>query len=71
MTFISHSFQVTWFKNENTKLSTSDEILIEDLAPKYVMKIEKLSEKNFGKYKCKATNSLGTAEEIVEVTGLF
>ena len=63
--------QVTWFKNENTKLYTSDEIVIKDLEPKYVMKIEKLNVNNFGKYKCRATNSLGTAEETVEITGLY
>ena len=34
------------------------------------MKIENLYEKNFGKYKCKTRNSLGTAEDSVEITGL-
>ena len=33
------------------------------------MKIEKLYEKNFGKYKCKARNSLGKAEDSIELTG--
>jgi len=61
--------KVTWFKNENTKLSTSDEIVIEDHEPKYVMKIEKLNVKNFGKYKCKASNALGYSEETIEITG--
>ena len=63
--------KVTWFKNGNTKLSTSDEIVIEDQEPKYVMKIEKLDVKNFGKYKCKARNGIGTAEETLEITGLY
>ena len=62
-------FQVTWFKNENTRLSTSDEILIEDHKPKHVLKIEKLKVKNFGKYKCKASNALGYAEDTIEITG--
>ena len=44
-------FQVTWFKNGNTKLSTSDEIVMEDHEPKHVLKIEKLKVKNFGIYK--------------------
>ena len=61
--------KVTWFFNENTRLSTSDEIVIKDHKPKSVMKIEKLYEKNFGKYKCKARNSLGTAEDSIELTG--
>ena len=61
--------KVTWFKNENTKLSTSDEIVIENHEPKYVMKIEKLKVKNFGKYKCKASNALGYAEDTIEITG--
>jgi len=60
---------VTWFFNENTRLSTSDEIVITDYTPKSVMKIEKLYEKNFGKYKCKARNSLGKAEDSIELTG--
>jgi len=60
---------VTWFFNENTRLSTSDEIVITDHTPKSVMKIEKLYEKNFGKYKCKARNSLGKAENSIELTG--
>ena len=62
--------KVTWFKNENTKLSTSDEIVIENHEPKYVMKIEKLKVKNFGKYKCKASNALGNTEETIEITGI-
>ena len=61
--------QVTWFKNENTKLSTSDEILIEDQEPKHVLKIENLKVKNFGKYKCKASNALGHSEDTITITG--
>ena len=62
-------FQVTWFKNGNTKLSTSDEIVIEDHEPKHVLKIEKLKVKNFGIYKCKASNGLGYAEDNIEING--
>ena len=64
-----HNIQLSWFKNENTRLSTSDEILIEDQNPKHVLKIEKLKINNFGKYKCKASNALGYAEDTIEITG--
>ena len=62
-------FQVTWFKNENTKLSTSDEIVIENQEPKFVLKIEKLKVNNFGSYKCKASNMLGSTEVSLDITG--
>ena len=33
------------------------------------MKMEKLHESHFGKYKCQATNSLGTTSKTIEITG--
>jgi len=63
------SAKVTWFKNENTKLSTSDEIVIENQEPKFVLKIEKLKVNNFGSYKCKASNMLGSTEVSLDITG--
>lgn len=63
--------QVVWFKNDNQRLSTSDEIYIEDGKEdgKSSLKIENLSEAHFGMYKCRASNSLGRGEAGIEVSG--
>ena len=51
------------------KLSTSDEIVIKAIKPKYALKIEKLKSQNFGMYTCRASNDLGTSEAVTEITG--
>jgi len=61
--------QVTWYKDEHTKLSTSDEIVIEDDETKHVLKIESMKVKHFGQYKCRATNTLGKDEASIEING--
>ena len=63
------SFQISWYRNGNVKLSTSDEIVIKANEPKYILKIEKLRSKNFGNYTCRASNELGTMESVIEITG--
>ena len=64
--------KVTWFENTNKKLSTYEWISIKCHKSKYVMKIENIHRsEGYWKYKCKATNYLGTAEEKIDVTGLF
>ena len=57
------------------KLTTSDEI---DLQPstssddqKFSLKIEKLKERNFGLYSCRASNDLGSSEATIEISGKF
>ena len=64
-----YQFQISWYKNGNVRLSTSDEIVIKDNSPKHILKIEKLKSKNFGHYTCRASNELGTNEASVEITG--
>ena len=59
---------MTWFKNENTKISTSNSILIEDHKQNLVLKIENLSLNDFGKYNCKTVNSLYTTEETTRLS---
>ena len=61
--------QVTWYKNGNIKLFTSDEIVISENEPKHSLRIEQLRERNFGGYKCRAQNDLGWGEAGLEVTG--
>ena len=63
------SFQISWHKNGNVRLSESDEIVIKDNSPKHILKIEKLKSKNFGHYSCKASNELGSNEDSLEITG--
>ena len=63
------SFQISWHKNGNVRLSESDEIVIKDISPKHILKIEKLKSKNFGHYSCKASNELGSNEDSLEITG--
>ena len=62
-------FQISWYKNGNVKLSTSDEIVITENDPKYSLKIEKLRERNFGLFSCRASSHLGTSEAAVEISG--
>lgn len=61
--------KISWYKNGNVKLSTSDEIVIKAIKPKYALKIEKLKSQNFGMYTCRASNDLGTSEAVTEITG--
>ena len=74
VTFIAISyFQISWYKNGNVKLTTSDEIDLQHSISsddkKYSLKIEKLRERNFGLYSCRASNDLGSSEATIEISG--
>ena len=47
----------------------SDEIVIKETQPKYILRIEKLKPSNFGSYTCRASSELGTDEASIDVTG--
>ena len=55
------------------KLTTSDEIDLQHSIStddqKYSLKIEKLKERNFGLYSCRASNDLGSSEATIEISG--
>ena len=57
------------------KLTTSDEIDLQHSSSsddkKYSLKIEKLRERNFGLYSCRASNDLGSSEATIEISGKF
>ena len=57
------------------KLTTSDEIDLQHSIStddqKYSLKIEKLKERNFGLYSCRASNDLGSSEATIEISGKF
>ena len=66
---MSMLFQISWYKDGNVKLSTSDEIVITENDQKYSLKIEKLRERNFGLFSCRASSSLGSSEATIELSG--
>ena len=66
---MSMLFQISWYKDGNVKLSTSDEIVITENDQKYSLKIEKLRERNFGLFSCRASSHLGTSEAALEISG--
>ena len=43
--------------------------MISENDPKYSLKIEKLRERNFGLFSCRASSHLGTSEAAVEISG--
>lgn len=62
--------KVVWFNTDNIRLSTTDEIYIEENKDgKSVLKIETMSEIHLGSYKCRATNQFGQGFAVLEVTG--
>lgn len=62
--------QVVWFKNDHTRLSTSDKLLIEDKkGGGSTLRIEQLLSSQFGQYKCRASNPLGREERRLRLSG--
>ncbi len=60
---------VKWFKN-SVELS-GEEVTMEKMGHRHILKIPSMSSKDFGNYTCRAKNVHGESSKILEVSGEF
>ncbi len=58
---------VSWFKN-SLEL-TGEEVSMEKIHHRHILKIPAMSSKDFGNYTCRAKNIHGESSKILEVSG--
>lgn len=61
---------VAWVRRGQGELTNSGRVKLENIGSRHTLTIAQVRAEDFGEYECRATNSLGSQQAVIELSGL-
>lgn len=61
---------VAWVRRGQGELTSSGRVKLENIGSRHTLTIAQVRAEDFGEYECRATNSLGSQQAVIELSGL-